>query len=199
MILANSFKGNSGKKYCNYKEARSKELTASDYAKLDEFNTWFTDFGYENLRRQIIGKDVFNEDVFNDTYIKICESLLYTDLDIINYISYFMRSYMTNMTLDIVKENRYTDISEIAYNEDDSNKQINEKENIEIVLKSIDDYLHKNYNQFECEIFNMNIFNKIPQYEIAEKFKTTTSKIHRMIFKIKKDIKNNNILFSNNL
>ncbi len=192
MILANTFKGNKGKKYCNYKEALKKELDASDYNKLDDFNTWFIDFGYESIRRQLMQKDVFDEDVFNETYVKICDSLLFANLNILNYGAYFMRSYATNLTLGFVKKAKYRnqDVSEIAKHEDDADNVIGSKKDFEEFLICIQQYVKLNYSDMEYKAFMLNAFNRNSHNQIAELLNVRTYKIQRIISKIKKDLKN---------
>lgn len=106
MKLGNSGGNNTGKTYLKRDSLDYNKLTGEDYARLDDFNTWYTD-NIDQLEYELKEKNSFDEDIANDTYTSICESILFAKLEIEDYKSYFSRAYFTNCIQTKIKERRY--------------------------------------------------------------------------------------------
>lgn len=107
MKLGNSGGNNKGKKYLDRNNLDYSRLTAKDYIRLDDFNTWYTD-NIDEIEQSLKDKGCFIPDVVNDTYVKICEKILFDDPIIKDYKSYFCRAEYTNRVQYHIQQSRYT-------------------------------------------------------------------------------------------
>ena len=103
MRLGNSNGQNTGKRYIkltgNERIAPERELAVGLFSQWMERN-------YVKLRRSIVGKGVYDDDVFSDTCQNMYDAIAFKQLDIKCYGSYFNRSYFTNKMLDASRETK---------------------------------------------------------------------------------------------
>lgn len=194
MKLGNSGGNNTGKKYLTRSNISEKRLRASDYERLDDFNTWYVD-NFDELKNFLISKNTYDDDVFNDTYVRICEILLYTDSEILSYKSYFHRSYYTNYIQSRTKETRYQSLngSRTEYELADTSDQ--ELERIEIQLRLYDDtldYIKNNFSELHYAVFVSYISLEKKNYQtVACEMGIPCHKVQRIVSTIKTSIRQN--------
>lgn len=193
MKLGNSNGNNKGKKY--FVRGRDDQDLDMVYAeKAEKFAKWFS----KNMmaaKVQLLGKGNYDDDAFNETYLRIYEIILFTGREIRDYASYFHRAYFTNVIQDATKGNRYCELypNYDTVEEDD----VDFFEEIEAKNKMLGDdimsYVYDRYAIQEFEIFKMYI-NLKPAVNYHALARMTDSKYHviqRMISKIIQDVKEN--------
>lgn len=106
-MLGNSKGGNKGKKYFIRKNATEDMITVESQTSANNFVSWFVNVCL-SIQREIKQKTngKIDEDIFNDTYLKMHEIILYTNLQIKDHRGYFMRAYYTNITQKAILETR---------------------------------------------------------------------------------------------
>ena len=102
MILGNSKKQNTGKKYIT--KNTLKEVTPENQLKADEFKEWFGN-QYNLLVAEQKRKQTLNEDILIDTFFKLYKKQQQSG-DIEDYKSYFSRAYFTNYFQNNIKEEK---------------------------------------------------------------------------------------------
>lgn len=102
MILGNSLKQNTGKKYIT--KNTIKEVTPENQLKADEFKEWFGN-QYNLLVAEQTRKQTLNEDVLIDTFFKLYKKQQQQG-NIEDYKSYFSRAYFTNYFQNNIKEEK---------------------------------------------------------------------------------------------
>lgn len=162
MILGNSNGNNRGKKYFKDRDKnKSKELCFAD--KVEVFDKWFT-ANIKPLKTQLFNKYYHpsNEDVFNDTYIRIYERIYFTGFNIADYKSYFCRAFYTNHVQELTKQNRFADI-DYADNlgEDDNEEEMELEQKHKQLEEEIFDFVYQHFDLREYEIFKMYMHLKI--------------------------------------
>ncbi len=197
MILGNSKGQNKGKKY--FKE-KSKNKNLCFPEKTKKFDDWFI-ANIRPLKVQLFGKYYHptNEDIFNDTYLRIHELVYFTGFNIADYKSYFCRAFYTNHIQELMKTNRYTEIDFAESLGDDLQIESEEKE-VENKFRQLEDdvfdYVYQHFDIREFEIFKMYMRLKIQgknmTYELlADIIRNEEYKVHHIqaiISKIKKDV-----------
>lgn len=195
MILGNSNGNNRGKKYLKEKD---KCQSTSFAHKVKKFDDWFVAH-IRPLKVQLFGKytHASNEDVFNDTYLRIHERIYYTGFDIADYKSYFCRAFYTNHIQELTKTNRFADI-DYAHNigEEDSSDETELDLKFRQLEEDVFDYVYRHFDLHEYEIFKMYMRLKIQgknmTYELlAEIIRNDDYKVHNIqaiISKIKKEV-----------
>lgn len=162
MILGNSNGKNRGKKYFKDRD-KNKDESLCFSGKVKKFDDWFV-ANMRSLKVQLFGKYPHpgNDDIFNDTYIRIYERIYYTGFDIADYKSYFCRAFYTNHIQELTKTNHYADIDYAENMGEESN--INERE-LEIKFIQLEDeifeYVYEHFDLREYEIFKMYMRLKI--------------------------------------
>jgi len=193
MKLGNSGGNNTGKKYLKRDSLNYDKLTGEDYARLDNFNTWYTD-NIALLESEFREKNSYDEDIINDTYATICESILFSRLEIEDYKSYFSRAYFTNNIQSKIKERRYlaseqqqleSSLNHVLANwENDTEKQA--------LIDEIIEFVKKNHKPAHSDLFIQYISLEKRNYEILSL--QTGIKAHiiqRIISNIKVNIRAN--------
>jgi len=160
MILGNSKGQNKGKKY--FKE-KDKSETSCFPQKAEHFNRWFA-ANIKGLQSQLFSKynHPDNDDVFNDTYLRIHERVYFTGYDIADYKSYFCRAFYTNHIQELTKNNRFSELDLSANVADEGNEEEVEADHLHHQLETdIFDYVYQNFDIHEYEIFKMYMRLKI--------------------------------------
>lgn len=193
MKLGNSGGNNMGKKYLKRNNLDHERLTAQDYARLDDFNTWYTD-NIDQLESELKDKESFDEDILNDTYSRICESILFSKLDIINYKGYFCRSFFTNYIQNKIKESRYIskELFPIPDIIEDSNDEELVKQRYELVEEALL-YIEAVMNKNDAHVFRLYITHQ-PEMTYMMLAKILGMKVYviqGIVSKAKKLIRNN--------
>lgn len=193
MKLGNSNGNNKGKKY--FVRGRDDQNLDFVYAeKAERFTQWFA----KNMmaaKVQLLNKDTYDDDTFNDTYLRMYEIVLYTGRDIRDYASYFHRAYFTNLIQGAVSANKYCELyANYDVEEDDTCDLFEEIDARNRALgEDIMAYVYERYDIQEFEIFKMYV-NLKPAINYHALAKMTNNKyyfIQRLISKIVQDIKDN--------
>lgn len=188
MRLGNSFGNNKGKRYL-----RKEEIDQVYAIKAEDFNKWMSQ-NYSSLVCFLKDRNIFDEDVFNETYEKIYEKILYSDIKGGDYRAYFQRAYYTNVINSKVQNNRFTELLPIHERDNVDTEYFAEIEQKQIKLENdIMDYIYSNYEIRDYEIFKMyvNLKPAINYETLAEITGVKSHNIAYIISKIKKDICNN--------
>ncbi len=192
MKLGNSKGNNTGKKYFVRKGKEFKEPKPANSNKAAKFNEWFS-VNCRQLMDFLISKNTHDDDVFNTTYIRIVEKLLYTNESIDDYKAYFFRSYYTNYILERTRESRFVPMA-FGNNLEAHHDNPYERERMQTQLEiDIFEYVYKHYQLKEFELFKMYITLKP-----AINYKTLSAITHvqkhniqRIISRILSDIRSN--------
>lgn len=194
MRLGNSNGNNRGKRY--FVRGRDDQHLDMLYAEeADRFARWFA-LHHQAAKRQLIGKEGYDDDTFNDTYLRIYEIILFTGRQIKDYASYFHRAYYTNYIQGLTKENRYCELftnCDVEVEEADVEAELDEKR---IRLEAdVMDYVLQHYDLREFEIFKMyvNLKPAVNYHALARMTNLKYHVIQRMISRITQDVKTNSI------
>lgn len=131
-------------------KSKRNNLLIKHQKEADDFKLWFG-VNYNSIIEECKRKDMLNEDVVNDTFIRLYEIQLFKGC-IIDYRSYYFRSYYTNYfqhNMKLKKQNEiHSSINLISkYEDSDSthspithivNKLVDDYQN------DLDDKIHKN-------------------------------------------------------
>lgn len=188
MEIVNRNKTNKGRKYL-----RKKDIDYLYAENAESFNEWFQD-NHLSLKLYIELIKCYDADTFNDTYLKTYNTILYSGINITNYKSYFVQSYLTILMDKKVKESRFCELLPNADKEDFDNdyfSQIEEKQ--KELEQDILNYIYLNYNIRQFELFKMYMSLKPAiNYSLLSKITNIRSyTIQRTISRIKKDISSN--------
>jgi len=160
---------------------------------VDNFNTWYTD-NIELLESELREKNSYDEDVINDTYATICESILFSKLEIENYKSYFSRAYLTNNIQTKIKEKRYQ-VSEQHQLENSLNHVLADWENDtekQALIDEIIEFVKKNHKEEHSELFKQYITLEKRSYEVlSQQTGINPRLIQRIISNIKTSVRAN--------
>nr|DAE47110.1 MAG TPA: RNA polymerase sigma factor [Caudoviricetes sp.] len=188
MVLGNSNGKNKGKKYL-----RKNEIDIVFAKRADHFNEWFSK-NYNTLIQALIDVDIFDEDIFHETYKNVYEKIFFYDIQGNNYRDYLMRAYYTNLILSKSKEGRFCELLPNTDKEDIDSDYFSELEEKRKDLEAdIMSYIYSNYDIRDFELFKMYMSLK-PAVNYSTLAKITGLKSHniqRTISKIKKDIRDN--------
>lgn len=188
MRLGNSNGNNKGKKYL-----RKAEVDLVYAMKADEFNSWMTDH-YHQVMQFLKDKNIYEADVFSDTYEKMYEKIFYSGMIGDDYRGYFQRAYYTNYINNRVQNNRYIELWENYDKDDLDNEYFAELEAKHSQLeKDIMEYIYLNYRIREYEIFKMyiNLKPAINYHSLAEITGMKYHHIQSIVAKIKSDVQRN--------
>ncbi|MBD8349406.1 hypothetical protein [Dysgonomonas sp. HGC4] len=188
MKLGNSGANNKGKKYIKIKPGAI--ATPENQLKADAFKEWFGRF-YPCLQTELINKDTYDEDVLNDTFLRIYDKIRFGGLEIADYKAYFHRAFFTNfMQINIQASQSVTTPL-------DNHDKIDDSESDEELIKSkfelendIFDFVYAKYPIHEFELFKMYVRLK-PAINYADLSSLTTisqSRISEIISKIRRDV-----------
>ena len=226
MKLGNSNSNtNKQNRHTNYLTQSKKENIPIKYQKeADEFKQWFAN-NYLNIIEEWKSKDELNEDVINDTFIKLYEMQQYRGC-IKDYRSYFSRAYYTNWYQSKIKEekkqHKHSSISLLSKWEDneythtpltnvcdklidDIQTEIENKKHKNHIdkqkVKKVLEFVYKNYPLIQFELFKIYIHCKpyISYKKLADITNIKLNFIAESIKTIKQDIKNNkDFIFNKN-
>lgn len=191
MKFGNSKGNNTGKKYFMRNNAKPK-ATAEGKAQAEDFGNWFTRT-YDSLVTELRRKQVMDADMMNETFLKMYDNMLYNNLKVKDYRSYFSRAYFTNSVQSKIREKRYSTIDyryDVTDNEPyDEALDYKQRELAEEVF----DYVYDRYDVREFEIFKMYMSLK-PAVNYTILSEMTHLRVHTIqsaISKIKKDVCSN--------
>lgn len=192
MILGNSFGKNRGKKYfVRNRDEQNADLLYAE--KAEDFNRWFAR-SHNQLIPALRDKNIYNSDTFNDTYLRIYETILFQGLNVLDYKSYFIRSYYTNYINGSVRENRYCDLLP-NFDVSDSDKEFYQELEAKqkLLEQDILNYVYLRYKLREFELFKMYVTLKpaVNYTTLSEITGVMAYTIQRIVSKIKKDIQDN--------
>lgn len=216
MIFGNS-KNNGNKrdvKYLTKREKENRPILYQDAA--DGFKLWFGD-NYTNIIEECKQKNILNEDVINDAFIRLYELQQYKGC-IIEYRSYFFRALYTNFFQHNMKKKRsnemHNSINILSKYENDNStfdsitsigdklidttesdiEEYNEKQDTDKAkVDKLFQYVYNNFPLVEFEIFKI-YFRCKPHFSYKKLSLATglsISFIADTIKKIKQEIKQN--------
>ncbi|MDH6309323.1 DNA-directed RNA polymerase specialized sigma24 family protein [Dysgonomonas sp. PFB1-18] len=192
MRLGNSNGNNKGKKYLKRGKGNMPEPKPAHRKMAQQFNDWFEE-GMQEIINYLVYKEAYNEDVFNETYIRIYEKILYAGLSIKDYKAYYYRSYYTNYIQNKIAEDRYVSMPPFA-NLEAHHGNPHERERQQLMLENeVFDYVHRYYDRHEFELFKMYISLKpaVNYHTLAEITHIQAHSIQRIVSKILKDLRSN--------
>lgn len=213
MILGNSLKQNTGKKYIT--KNTLKEVSPENQIKADEFKEWFGD-NYNLLVAEQQRKQTLNEDILIDTFFKLYHKQQQQG-NIEDYKSYFCRAYFTNYFQNNIKEEKkkqnhiYLNLIDKEY-EDSFNaldvipiEDNDDKEHELEILNKTDELLNETFQYItdkyaiqQFELFRMYMFLKphISYKKLSDITNLSIKYISQTISTIKKDIQDNQELIT---
>lgn len=188
MKLGNSGANNKGKKYIKIKPGD--KATPENLVKAEEFKVWFGKL-YNRLRKELIAKDTYDEDILNDTFLRIYDKIQFGGLVILNYKAYFHRAFFTNFMQQQIQNAQ--GITTPIDGFDKVDEQCNEEEiaiNLIRLESDIFDFVYYKYPVHEFEIFKMYISLKpvITYAELSTITGISQPRISEIISKIRRDI-----------
>lgn len=188
MRLGNSGSGNKGKKYIKIKEGAV--ATPDNQAKAERFALWFGEW-YERLQVELMRKDTYDEDVLNDTFIRIYDKIRFGGLNILDYKAYFHRAFFTNFMQQVFTQNQSVIISLTTQDKEDESLSDEElilyKQSLE---NDIFDYVYNRYPVQQFEIFKMYVRLKpaINYAELSKMTEMSVTTISEIVSKIRRDV-----------
>lgn len=188
MKLGNSGANNKGKKYIKIKPGAI--ATPENQEKADLFKVWFGDL-YSRLQTELINKDTYDEDILNDTFLRIYDKIRFGGLDIADYKAYFHRAFFTNFMQATINESKGLNTSLDGFDKID-----NTENDAELILYKMNleadifDYVYQKYPLLEFELFKMYMRLKpaINYAELSSITSISVSRISEIISKIRKDV-----------
>lgn len=196
MKLGNSGANNKGKKYIKIKPGAV--ASPENQNKADKFKKWFGET-YTRLQTELINKETYNEDILNDTFLRIYDKIRFGGLEISDNKAYFHRAFFTNFMQATINQSvsNIIPIDEIDSIDDEDNDEelFAYKTDLENEIFS---YVYSHYPVQEFEIFKMYISLKpaINYAELANITSISQTRISAIVSKIRKDICNQNVFLA---
>lgn len=208
MILGNSKKQNTGKKYIT--KNTTKPITPENQTKADEFKNWFGG-NYKLLVEEQKRKQTLNEDILIDTFFKLYHKQQQAG-DIEDYKSYFCRAYFTNYFQNNIKEEKkkqnhiYLNLIDKEYEDsfntldilpiedaEDKERELERQNKTDELLNDTFQYITDKYSMQQFELFKMYMFLKphISYKKLSDITNLSIKYISETISTIKKDIQDN--------
>ncbi len=188
MILGNSNGNNRGKKYIiKGKDDLTYEQTNKE--KADRFRDWFG-LNYDAIVLQMKQKEMLDEDILTDTFLKMYDNILFGGNEIKDYKSYFFRAFFTNTIQYSIKAGR-TNALPTGYDQPNGEGYDFETEEKQKQLEQdIFAYVYDKYPLREFEIFKMYMLLKpaINYDRLASITELKSYQIQFIVSKIKKDL-----------
>lgn len=212
MILGNSLKQNTGKKYIT--KNTIKEVSPENQLKADEFKEWFGD-QYNLLVAEQQRKQTLNEDILIDTFFKLYHKQQQGNIE--DYKSYFSRAYFTNYFQNNIKEEKkkqnhiYLNLIDKEYEDsfntldiipiednDDKEHELEKLNKTDELLNETFQYITEKYTIQQFELFRMYMFLKphISYKKLSDITNLSIKFISQTISTIKRDIQDNQELIS---
>lgn len=213
MILGNSKKQNTGKKYIT--KNTIKEVSPENQLKADEFKEWFGS-QYNLLVAEQQRKQTLNEDILIDTFFKLYHKQQQQG-NIEDYKSYFSRAYFTNYFQNNIKEEKkkqnhiYLNLIDKEYEDsfntldiipiednDDKERELEKLNKTDELLNETFQYITEKYTIQQFELFRMYMFLKphISYKKLSDITNLSIKFISQTISTIKRDIQDNQELIS---
>lgn len=189
MKLGNTAGKNKGKKYLKIKG--NEVVTVENQAKADHFKYWFGEM-YNRLRSELIQKNTYNDDILNETFLRIHDKVLFGGLFIKDYKAYFHRAFFTNYMQMIIEQSKgiVSTIDGLDFEEDINSDLplIEAKAHLE---NDIFDYVHGKYSLRDFELFKMYIRLKptITYTQMSDMTGLSVTLIGDAVSKIRKDVR----------
>ena len=196
MRLGNTAGKNKGKKYLKIKG--DEVVTAENQGKADHFKYWFGE-NYERLVRELIQKDTLDEDILNETFLRIHDKILYGGIVIQDYKAYFHRAFYTNymqVVIDVSKGILASiDGHDTIDNSMDDMPMIKVKASLEA---DVLDYVFQNYSVHDFELFKMYVRLKpaINYESLSELTSIPKTRISYIISRIRNDVRSNKVFMT---
>lgn len=188
MKLGNSGANNKGKKYLKIKEGAV--ATPENEAKAERFALWFGQW-YTRLQMELKRKDTYDEDMMNDTFIRIYDKIRFGGIDILDYKAYFHRAFFTNFMQRVISESQGSEVALSGYDMADDTDTDEELIRYKLSLENdIFDYIYNKYPVHQFELFKMYVRLKpaINYTELAKITEVSVSTISDVISKIRRDV-----------
>ena len=188
MILGNSNGNNRGKKYI-IKGKDDLSFHETNREKADRFKEWFGE-NYHLIVKQMKQKEMLNEDILMETFLKMYDNILFSGIDILDYKSYFFRAFFTNTIQSSIKDGLSGPLP-AGYDKGDTDGYDFELERKQKQLEEdIFAYVYNKYPLQEFEIFKMYMYLKpaINYERLASITKMKAYQIQFIVGKIKKDL-----------
>lgn len=213
MILGNSKKQNTGKKYIT--KNTIKEVSPENQLKADEFKEWFGD-QYNLLVAEQQRKQTLNEDILIDTFFKLYNKQQQQG-NIEDYKSYFSRAYFTNYFQNNIKEEKkkqnhiYLNLIDKEYEDsfntldiipiednEDKEHELDKLNKTDELLTETFQYITDKYSVQQFELFRMYMFLKphISYKKLSDITNLSIKFISQTISTIKRDIQDNQELIT---
>lgn len=204
VTLANSNGANKGKRYT--KLTGEEVLTTEREEAVKILLDWYNE-NTDKLQKELIGKGVFDPDVFNDTFVKLYEAVAFKRTNIANLKAYFSRAYCTNKFRADIQAGKFDETHfRLGYTREDirvredypliaaSMKEAEETEangDIRQLCAEVFDYVEANYSEKEAFLFREYIQAKpIMSYkELSKKTKVPYYIIAASLSTILKDVR----------
>lgn len=189
MKLGNTAGKNKGKKYL--KITGNEVVTAENQGKADHFKYWFGE-KYMQLKRELTQKNTVDDDVMNETFIRIHDKILYGGLVIKDYKAYFHRAFFTNYMQLVIEVSKgflsSIDGYDTADDSDSDLAMIATKVRLE---NDVFDYVSEKYSSRDFELFKMYVSLKpsINYAQMSEMTGLSQSRISESVSKIRKDVR----------
>lgn len=188
MILGNSNGNNRGKKYIiKGKDDLTYEKTNKE--KADRFKDWFG-LNYDAIVLQMKQKEMLDEDILTDTFLKMYDNILFAGTEIKDYKSYFFRAFFTNTIQYSIKAGRTNALPAGFDQPDGEGYDFETDEKQKQLEQDIFAYVYDKYTLREFEIFKMYMYLKpaINYDRLASITGLKSYQIQFIVGKIKKDL-----------
>lgn len=176
---------NTGKKYI--KLQGYERPTPENEARAREYMNWYA-ANMKKLEYYVQGSGgVFDEDIFNDTFLRVYDAIALKGLHIKDYTGCFIRSYR-NTYINSKKVDRTADL-DVDIPDTSFNSDLYENV-IETLNNEVMNYVQDNYNDLSVSLFEIYIglAPDISYKRLADMLGYPEGKIWPVIGKIKKDV-----------
>lgn len=179
MILGNSRGNNLGEKY---RKLNGRETaTIESRMEYEKYALWMSN-SYSSLVSSLKSSGGYNPEVFNETFLKVSQKILFGELKIKDYASYFARAYFTNNILSQVKKGKevYLELEVESLSLASSNYDCD----IDMLLPKISEYVKLHYPEVVVTIFTSYYLspNKNTTFrDLAKEYDVSLSFVHKSI------------------
>lgn len=184
----NTNKTNKGKKYIKLKGYEKPTLESE--ARARDFMSWYAN-NSSSLEYYVRGSyGVFDEDVFNDTFLRVYDAIALRGLHVKDYAACFIRSYR-NTYINSKKVDKSTDLTVDVPDTGFNSYQYEEV--VETLNNEVMEYVKNNYDEVSVSLFEMyvGLAPDISYKRLANMLGYPESRIWPVIGKIKKDVTKN--------
>lgn len=190
MRLGNKGGKNKGKKYL--KITGNETITPENRAKSEKYKEWFGK-NYQHLQFELAAKRTYDEDILNDTFIRIFEKILYGGLDIADNKAYFHRAFFTNYVQESINK---TKIAHLTVSEDYATYFIEDsfedREEVQLKNQNYENMLESVKDKFGESGYNLfTTYLQLGEYKyklLSETTNTPQREVKQRMSKIKRHI-----------